>query len=414
MYQNNKKKPVQNFVRYKSNDTSIKSHSITANKYSVKFNDKRLDNYDTTLKNPDFKNDFDLLKKQANEIKDLKTKIELLKQGNNAEAEQLKITLEDYANYIREIETDSIEISDTDNCLDKKNYWISDELQDSLMNGYKYKGNRTITKKSKSIYLVVFRNIKRNGENILIYHYIKYPFIFASCLLNYLSFRDNNTIISPVYKDYLIVISHSLLAMCLKEINQTNIEDFIEEYNQKAIDKIDFRNDKGIYPKNIIDIYKVIFREIPIIREIENMSNLIDLSINKDFSKLINEIFDPYINNTQNYEYIYKIMKQDTKGDFNLLNRCVFILEDLYYLVDCLNKYIYKGEKKVSQGSQSWRGQINSMSNTLIIIDKDFRDSLYRHNQYHFEKGNIGNDKLLFRNKFSYKNIHMNLGYVRW
>ena len=52
------------------------------------------------------------------------------------------------------------------------------------------------------------------------------------------------------------------------------------------------------------------------------------------------------------------------------------------------------------------------MQSCLSLIDWDFRDSLYNHNEYH----TLHNDKSLFipKSKFTYQNIHMRLGGVRY
>jgi hypothetical protein len=37
-----------------------------------------------------------------------------------------------------------------------------------------------------------------------------------------------------------------------------------------------------------------------------------------------------------------------------------------------------------------------------------------RHNQYHVNMGRIPKNSLIGRSKFSYQNIHLNIGNVRW
>ena len=46
-------------------------------------------------------------------------------------------------------------------------------------------------------------------------------------------------------------------------------------------------------------------------------------------------------------------------------------------------------------------------------MDRDFRLSMNNHNQYHLNKGNIPLNYFIDKSKFSYQNIHKNLGYVR-
>ena len=64
---------------------------------------------------------------------------------------------------------------------------------------------------------------------------------------------------------------------------------------------------------------------------------------------------------------------------------------------------------EINKGPQKWRGQISGLSYRLSCLDIDFRKSFY--NQYHSLMSGYSN---IPKNKFSYNNIHMNLGGVRW
>ena len=71
----------------------------------------------------------------------------------------------------------------------------------------------------------------------------------------------------------------------------------------------------------------------------------------------------------------------------------------------------------VSQGSQQWRGQINSISNLFNALDIDYRSSLYHHSELHYSKDNIDkswNDEILTTKHFSFRNIHQNLDNIKW
>ena len=98
-------------------------------------------------------------------------------------------------------------------------------------------------------------------------------------------------------------------------------------------------------------------------------------------------------------------------ANYNLLGRTVFMVEDLNSLINKI-KLNYDGD--VNQGPQPWRGQSDYLSYTIHSIDTDFRRSMNRHNQYHVNKGTIPRNSLIGRSKFSYQNIHLNLGKVRW
>jgi hypothetical protein len=51
---------------------------------------------------------------------------------------------------------------------------------------------------------------------------------------------------------------------------------------------------------------------------------------------------------------------------------------------------------------------------TNVSGDRVNNSSLNRHNQYHVDTGNIPKNSLIGRSIFSYQNIHLNIGNVRW
>lgn len=68
---------------------------------------------------------------------------------------------------------------------------------------------------------------------------------------------------------------------------------------------------------------------------------------------------------------------------------------------------------------QKLRGSINSIASSLSLLDSDFRYSLYTHNYYHSKSLNRSGSnprfiKKLGESKFSFTNIHLNLGLVRY
>jgi len=98
-------------------------------------------------------------------------------------------------------------------------------------------------------------------------------------------------------------------------------------------------------------------------------------------------------------------------NQYNLWSRAAFITEDLDSLINLFKKSVDSG---VNEGPQAWRGQSDSLSNAIQAIDSDFRKSINRHNQHHVNMGNIPRNRLIKRSKFSYQNIHLNIGNVRW
>jgi hypothetical protein len=71
----------------------------------------------------------------------------------------------------------------------------------------------------------------------------------------------------------------------------------------------------------------------------------------------------------------------------------------------------------ISQGPKPWRGQINSINSFLNYLDVDYRNSLYNHSQLHYSKGNLDSswkNETLTKEHFTFRNIHQNIGNIKW
>lgn len=134
-------------------------------------------------------------------------------------------------------------------------------------------------------------------------------------------------------------------------------------------------------------------------------ATLIDLAVKRDYLKFLNIIY----NNTFN-DMFKQVINDNPLDKVSILNFCLFIVSDL-------NKFLGDVRKKgynINGGPQRKRSEINSLDNFLSSLDIDFRESLYNHNNYHVDKGTIRENEWLPKEKFSYRNIHMNIGNVRW
>lgn len=133
------------------------------------------------------------------------------------------------------------------------------------------------------------------------------------------------------------------------------------------------------------------------------MSQLLDLALNDNYKGFIKEI----LGSLSNYNGMLNILNSQTSVEpFSITNGCIFLVRDLEGLVSNVRK-----NYNVNTGPQSLRGEVNSINNSLSILDMHYRDSLYYHN-YHHSKSCM--TLRLDRSKFSYQNIHMNLGGVRF
>jgi hypothetical protein len=142
----------------------------------------------------------------------------------------------------------------------------------------------------------------------------------------------------------------------------------------------------------------------------EKMACLLDNSFSKnyyEYSKIIyNDICsDKFTNN--------KILLNNDIKLTNPFNKLLFVVKDK----EALLKNISDKGYIINQGPQEWRGQINGLNNFLNYLDTDYRKSLYDHSILHYSKGNLDNnwkDETLTKEHFTFRNIHQNLGNIKW
>lgn len=142
----------------------------------------------------------------------------------------------------------------------------------------------------------------------------------------------------------------------------------------------------------------------------DKMTCLLDNSFSKndyEYSKILynNLCSDKFTNN--------KIFFNSDLKLTNSFNKMLFVVQDKEVLLKNISNKGYN----VNQGPQQWRGQINSINSFLNYLDVDYRKSLHNHSILHYSKGNLDNgwkDETLTKNHFSFRNIHENLGNVKW
>lgn len=344
--------------------------------------------------------------------------------------------LNQYNDYIDTF--DSIELEDNSNCIDCERYLISPELHNLLIDGYKTSRDRHIRKSDSGLYLVVFKLLGGNS-NTLIYRYIKYNPIFKPTLFTYIMNENNSLIIEDrfgVGVDYLFILDIAFNSDVLpnldgvfnwdKAFNSGELSNFDGAFNSgKAFNDIiknnfNWMHNKfnvkvftggGIYPRNVIDLYKILLRGCPVMLDKQSMSEFIKLVVDKKFYELslfILNLYNLYDNSKVGLDMLKEKFNESNLVNYNLLGRCVFLVEDLDSLINIMkNSYI------VNQGPQAWRGQSDSLINAISVIDNDYRKSLYLHNRYHVHEENIPRNNIIGRGRFSYQNIHLNLGNVR-
>jgi hypothetical protein len=141
------------------------------------------------------------------------------------------------------------------------------------------------------------------------------------------------------------------------------------------------------------------------------MTCLLDNTFNKDYydySKIIyhNLCSDKFTNEK-------KIFLNNNVNLTNPFNKLLFVVQNK----EALLKNISDKGYIISEGPKAWRGQINSINSFLNYLDTDYRKSLYSHSILHYSKGNLDKSwkgETLTKEHFTFRNIHQNLGNIRW
>ena len=303
---------------------------------------------------------------------------------------------------------------DTRNYLDTKKYIISEDLHHSLGSGIlHHNGEPTQILHDDLVYLLMFRVLNYNSK-VIIYNYISYPTIFIHTLCYFLvtrssvlgkNFREPGNFLSVLDK---MIYGENGSEKVIKpdKILRGKIEDGLRDicnsyYIYTAVDILEYINKSAIY------------------LNVSSMSTLVDIAYNKYYDGFIKEILGSFYNyenllkklhsiNKQPYDYSISL-DQDKIDDkaVSIINSCLFLVRDINKLIDSIRNLNYN----INCGPQPQRGRVNTINNSLSIIDMDYRKSLSNHNYLHMS--GHSNRLHLSRDKFSFNNIHMNLGGIR-
>ena len=291
------------------------------------------------------------------------------------------------------------------NKLDVRKYLIPLELHQELFeNSNKHfirNGFTPINKHTADgIYLISFRRLNKNS-NTLIYNYIKYPYLFLGSLIVYLLLRSyyiNYKEFSDK-RHYFVILDASLTS---------EYTDYIRPKNDNSgINTSYLSTDVNNYLENIGEISNInilieLLNHIMFVGKIDDICYVLEKSVLKEFDMLTRFVFNGYNISENLVKY-----KED-----NILNSSLYVVKDLNLLIDSIQKKGYD----VNEGPQKWRGQINSISSFLNILDLDYRESLFNHYQYHRSIGVLDPKTYspLKAKSFSFNTVHQNMGNVRW
>lgn len=303
------------------------------------------------------------------------------------------------------------------NILNKNQYVISKQLHYSLLQGklpWVTDESNQIVSKKKGVYLVSFRYLNKD-KNTVVYNYIYYDIVFLYSIINFLPYKNVDSVRYFEWGDTFVAINEGVFQGL--------------DYNDKRLYPHVTGSYDPVYSKYLstsIEDFDTVFDEVNNYY-IDSQLRLVISAINK-LNKLVsnNEMLDIFkyaieknsidfiisiLNPLYDAEYIKKKLgDNDQEETFNLINSCIFVVGDIDLFIQDLIKLGYN----VNEGPQKWRGQVNSINGLLTTMDMDFRNSLYNHNLYHVKKGHVHLNYKLDKSLFSFRNVHMNLGNVRW
>lgn len=103
---------------------------------------------------------------------------------------------------------------------------------------------------------------------------------------------------------------------------------------------------------------------------------------------------------------LLKYIESSHQPTISIINSSLFIVDDIQLFVKKIKERGYD----ISQGPKTIRAEVSSIDSFLLSVDREYRTSLYNHHLHHMRRGCYENPLMLTREKFSYRNIHMNLG----
>jgi hypothetical protein len=291
-------------------------------------------------------------------------------------------------------------IHDSRNNLTLGRYIIDEALHFSLESG-ELRNSENLLNINK-FYLVMIRVLNKDSK-VLVYNYISYPYIFYYTFLAFIATRNKyggiNNHVHRQAGDFLSIFEDRLNIGDVKDKlslskDTMNIENIIGNIHR--------------YPYTLtnVEVFKLINRLILLVN-VDNMSYLTSLALDKEYKVFVKEV----LSTLDDYRSLVKDLDNEVNiKPLSIINGCLFVVEDIKKLVESIRKYNYN----INTGPQPLRGQVNSINNSLSILDMEYRKSLYNHNNYHVIKGNLYSGLKLNRDKFSFNNIHMNLGGIKW
>ncbi len=294
---------------------------------------------------------------------------------------------------------------DTRNYLDKSKYlFLNDNgiLHQAFLTGVLHNKSENDGK----LFMIVIRVLNRE-DKILLYNNISYHPVLTIPLMYYLVNR--NIFSSRIFKEpgtFLSLIDKSCFNSGKNYLYFT--EDQLS-YIYKGL-KIIKDYDYTVETETEILLNETIgfVNSLCLNSDVSQMSKLVELAFFGKYSLYLKEIMNSEVINKK----LSCIPDSGINNSISLLNGCVFLTTNNN--IDVFINSIRDKGFNINAGVKKHRGSVNSMNNFLNLIDQDFRNSLYLHNLYHVRHDTLNQRNALIKKHFSFKNIHMNIGDVRW
>jgi len=282
----------------------------------------------------------------------------------------------------------------------------------NTINALKYSFNRDNKVYKDFFYVVVFNQIIKNNEKILVYNYIKYNALLIKLFYVFIIIEQYR-ITSDIRRGYL------------RSDFIYNVDiGILEKYESLLQYYFDFEKIGKEYYESYTEQKKKCANPIQILK-LSIIGQLIKFN-NEKFTNLIKilkswninsnndvEIFNilKVLMNTNNVDDITKFYSENKDSFYfdnmyNLLSRFIFIVPDIDQFIGYIKNNI---DKDINQGDKRVRGKFSRLNHILNNIDQNFRNSMYNHT-VKFSLDSPEQYKSFSKATFSYENIHINLG----
>ena len=286
----------------------------------------------------------------------------------------------------------------TFNILNEQKYLFKGDLDSFIREG-------AIDKNSPFYgnYLYLIKLKKFRKDNVFVYSYMQYNILFSETILYYFMNRYvAMNLLREELKQYLIVIDESIANKYTKlQGIYLSDNEVIREIKEKNPDRQD----------QIFDIYNLLLY-VNYSCDINCIVDLLKFDLSKDYYSIMYTI-------TKQLELLNSHCSPELKDGFNKTADTIFNpIDNCLIVCSDLNSFLTKLKTSgvtVNQGPKDLRGIVTKTDSYLSTLDTDLRNTMFYHHRYHYHKQIFSKSfDLIPRHKFSFHNIHMKLGGVRW